>query len=241
MRIELAAERHVPGIAAIYAHAAATSGATFEFVGPPESFWRDELAAGDPGTGRMILVALDDEDAVLGYAKSGPHKPREGYTITCETAIYVAEGGRDAGVGGALYDALFERLDASPLRLAVAGVALPNEASTRLHLSRGFEPVGTFTAVGTKRGRTWDVTWYQRRLATPPLVEEVRRAGSWAEAEEVIGRYFPGARVGGLDGGIPILDPADARRLGAIVVPQPLDAAARLLLAWCSEQLARLA
>jgi phosphinothricin acetyltransferase len=115
----------------------------------------------------MTLVALGSGDAVLGYAKSGMYKERPAYDTTCETSVYVAASGRGAGVGGALYDALLARLAASPLRLAVAGVAEPNEASTRLHLSRGFTRVGTFTGVGTKFGRSWDVTWYQRSLARP--------------------------------------------------------------------------
>jgi phosphinothricin acetyltransferase len=167
MKIELASVPHVPAIAAIYAHAAESSHVTFELTGPPESRWREELARSDPGTGRMILVALGADGEVLGYARSGPHRPAGAYASTCETSIYVAGGARGAGVGGALYDALLARLDESPLRLAVAGVAEPNEASTRLHLSRGFIRVGTFTGIGVKHGRAWDVTWYQRPLAPP--------------------------------------------------------------------------
>jgi phosphinothricin acetyltransferase len=166
-RIELASDRHIPAIAAIYAHAADTSHVTFELTGPPESDWRDELARSNPGAGRMILVALESDGEMLGYAKSGPHRPAGGYASTCETSIYVAGGARGGGVGGALYDALLARLDESPLRLAVAGVAEPNEASTRLHLSHGYTKVGTFNGIGTKHGRTWDVTWYQRPLAAP--------------------------------------------------------------------------
>jgi phosphinothricin acetyltransferase len=239
-RIEPAAERHLPAIAAIYAHAADTSAVTFELKGPPESRWRKELAASDPGAGRMVLVALDDHGEVLGYTKSGTHRLSGAYAVTCETSIYVAEGGGGRGVGGVLYDALLARLDESPLRLAVAGVAEPNEASTRLHLSRGFTPVGTFSRIGAKRGRAWDVTWYQRPLATPALVQEVQAAGSLEDAEAAIARHYPGGRVGDLDGGIPILDPADAERLAAIAVPTALGAADRLLLEWCAEALAPL-
>jgi phosphinothricin acetyltransferase len=162
MRIELADDRHVPAIAAIYAHAATTSAATFDLQGKPESWWREAIA--DPAVGHLTLVALEPDDEVLGYAKSGTYIDRAAYDTTCQTAAYVAERARGKGVGGALYDELLARLEASPLRLAVAGIAEPNEASTRLHLTRGFTFVGTFRGVGTKFGRSWDVSWYQRAL-----------------------------------------------------------------------------
>ena len=40
----------------------------------------------------------------------------------------------------------------------------PLRVPVRLHLAQGFERVGTFVGVGTKFGRLWDVTWYQRPL-----------------------------------------------------------------------------
>jgi L-amino acid N-acyltransferase YncA len=164
MRIEPAADRHVPGIAAIYAHAADTSPATFDLEGRSEEWWREEIARADSHLGHMTLVALGPDDEVLGYAKSGRHMERPAYDTTCQISAYVAESARGKGVAGALYDELLARLEASTLRLAVAGIAEPNEASTRLHVSRGFKRVGTFTGVGTKFGRSWDVTWYERPL-----------------------------------------------------------------------------
>jgi phosphinothricin acetyltransferase len=168
MTVEPASERHLAAIAAIYDEAARSSAATFDLVGPPEEYWRGVLSEVEPAAGRLLLVALDDSGEVVGYAKSGEHKSRPAYASTCETSLYVAEDARGRGVGGALYDALLARLDESPLLLAVGGVAEPNEASTRLHLSRGFTRVGTFRSVGVKFGREWDVTWYQRRLDAPP-------------------------------------------------------------------------
>lgn len=114
----------------------------------------------------MTLVALDGAE-VLGYAKSGMYMDRAAYDTTCLTSVYVAESSRGRGVGSALYDELLLRLEASPLKLAVAGISEPNEASVRLHLSKGFSYVGTFTRVGTKFGREWDVSWYQRALRDP--------------------------------------------------------------------------
>jgi L-amino acid N-acyltransferase YncA len=237
MRVVPATAEHVPAIAAIYDDAARNSVATFDLVGLPESRWHDALAQVDPRRGRELLVAVDGDGTVLGYAKSGEHKSRPAYDTTCETSVYVAVSGRGRGVGGALYDALLERLDASPLRLAVGGVAEPNEASTRLHLSRGYTRVGTFSGVGAKHGRAWDVTWYQRPLATPPLVREIEAGADPAEA---ITRHtgIAGTSVSADDGEIPIFDRGTGERIGAIALPRQPSPGERLLLEWCAEALA---
>jgi phosphinothricin acetyltransferase len=158
----------VPGIAAIYAREAEASPATFDLEGIPHEEWQRQIDALDPAKGHLMLVALDADDAVLGYAKSGTHRSRPAYDTTCEVSVYVAEGAQRRGVGGALYDELLARLEASPLRLAVAGMTEPNEGSRRLHESRGFTFVGTFHGIGTKFGRGWDVTWFERRLGDAP-------------------------------------------------------------------------
>jgi phosphinothricin acetyltransferase len=154
---------HLAGIAEIYA-AAATTPATFDLVGHSLARWREALAGVDPDAGRLLTAAVDADGDVCGYAKSGRFRDKPAYDSTCEVSVYVAEASRGRGVGSALYTALLARLDAGALRLAVGGVTEPNPASTRLHLVHGFAPVGTFTGVGTKFGRTWDVTWYQRPL-----------------------------------------------------------------------------
>jgi GNAT superfamily N-acetyltransferase len=184
----------------------------------------------------MILVALDTDGEVLGYAKSGPHRARDAYASTVETSIYVADGSRGTGVGGALYDILLERLDSLPLRLAVAGATQPNEASTRLHLSRGFTAVGTFSGIGTKHGRAWDVAWYQRPLAPPPLVQELRalvsRGGDRNEAIATIH-----AQLGDEGGELRMVDPQTGEPLGSFGAGSPAD---RLMLEWCAEMIAPL-
>jgi L-amino acid N-acyltransferase YncA len=158
-----ACEEQLAGIAEIYAAAAATP-ATFDLEGHPAAWWRAALAAVDPAAGRLLIAAVEADGSVSGYAKSGRFRDRPAYDSTCEVSVYVAEARRGRGVGGALYGELLARLDASPLRLAVGGVTEPNPASARLHLAHGFSVVGTFVGVGTKFGRTWDVTWYQRPL-----------------------------------------------------------------------------
>jgi phosphinothricin acetyltransferase len=163
MTVTDARESDLPAVAEIHAAAARDTHATFDFDGHSVEWWREALAAAG-----QFLVARGSEGEVTGYAKSGRFMPRPAYDTTCETSVYVAAAARGRGVGRALYAELLTRLDASGLSLAVAGVAEPNEASTRLHLAFGFTRVGTFVGVGTKFGRPWDVTWYQRPLAGHP-------------------------------------------------------------------------
>jgi phosphinothricin acetyltransferase len=163
-RIADASEEHLGGIASIYGAVVTSSAATFDLEPPRIEHWQRLLAATDPGAGHFLLVALGDADEVVGYALSTTYMQRAAYESTSQTSVYVAADARGHGIGTALYRRLFELLDASPVRLAVAGITEPNEASTALHLAFGFEPVGTFEGVGVKFGREWSVTWYQRPL-----------------------------------------------------------------------------
>jgi phosphinothricin acetyltransferase len=169
MQVRDAASADLPAIAAVYAAAAASSHATFDLEGRSIAWWQDRLEEVDAGEGRLLLVAVDGT-VLLGYARSGPHKEKPAYATTVETSVYVDAEHRGRGVGNALYAALLERLDASGLRLAVAGVALPNDASERLHRVHGFTEVGVFEGVGVKHGRAWDVRWFQRPLAGAPAL-----------------------------------------------------------------------
>lgn len=168
MLVTDARDADLPAVAEIHAAAARDTHATFDFVGRPLGHWQSALASADPAAGHAFLVARDGDDAVAGYAKAGRFIDKPGYDTTVETSIYVAEAARGRGVGRALYAELLARLEASEIELAVAGVAEPNPASTALHVAFGFERVGTFVGVGTKFGRLWDVTWYQRRAAGHP-------------------------------------------------------------------------
>ncbi|MFN2589723.1 MAG: N-acetyltransferase family protein [Actinomycetota bacterium] len=81
-----------------------------------------------------------------------------------QTSVYVRPDAIGRGVGRRLYSALFDALENEPLHRAFAGVALPNEPSLRMHRSFGFRQIGTFTEVGWKLGRYWDVTWLEKAL-----------------------------------------------------------------------------
>ena len=65
---------------------------------------------------------------------------------------------------GPLNDELLDRLRGDGIHTVLAGIALPNPASVRLHESVGFAHLGTMREVGRKLGCWIDVAWYQRLL-----------------------------------------------------------------------------
>jgi len=110
------------------------------------------------------LVAVDD-GSVIGYAYAGSHRERAGYRWSVDVSTYVGTEWQGRGVGSRLYRALFAILRTQGFVNVYAGVALPNEASTRLHRSMGLREVGTYRQVGYKHGRWWDVTWFEGSLS----------------------------------------------------------------------------
>jgi phosphinothricin acetyltransferase len=164
MQIVDADRSHLEQIAAIYDAVVVSSAATFDLEPPPIDYWERTLETVDHDRGHLLIVAVDDDESVLAYAKSGRFRERAAYDSTCEISIYVAEAAQGRGVGRTLYGRLIELLETSSARLAVGGMTSPNPASAALHESLGFTLVGTFEGVGVKFGRAWDVTWYQRSL-----------------------------------------------------------------------------
>lgn len=102
---------------------------------------------------------------VVGYAYACPHKQRPAYRWAADVSVYVSIAHHGQGVGRELYEALFERLRAQRLRMACAGITLPNPASAALHERLGFAEIGVSRRIGWKQGAWRDVGWYQLELA----------------------------------------------------------------------------
>lgn len=147
--------------AALYAPFVLAGATSFEEV-PPD---RDEMA---DRISRLTathpwLVAEHGGD-LAGYAYACRHRERPAYRWSTDVSVYVAEGWRRQGVGRRLYEELFERLRTQGLRIACAGITLPNEASVALHEALGFVEVGVYRNIGWKAGGWRDVGWWQLDL-----------------------------------------------------------------------------
>ena len=123
--------------------------------------WFEDFS--NQGPYRLLVVEADGH--VSGYASSREFRVKPAYARSVETSIYLAPDECRAGSGSALYARLLEVLkEEATVHRAYGGVALPNEASIALHERFGFERVATFSEVGFKFGRYWDVAWFERAL-----------------------------------------------------------------------------
>ena len=113
--------------------------------------------------GFPVLVAEVDGRAV-GYASFGDFRPFEGYRITCEHSVYVAEGARRRGIGAALVAALIEEARRLGKETMVGAVDATNSDSIGLHEKLGFVEVARMPGVGTKFGRKLDLVLMQKGL-----------------------------------------------------------------------------
>jgi phosphinothricin acetyltransferase len=155
-------ERDGPACAAIYAPYVEGSGVSFEDLAPTAAQFTARIAE---TARRYPWLVLEDDGAVAGYAYASQHHPRSGYRWAADVAVYVDPAWQGRGAGRRLYAALLDLLRRQGMRSAIAGIALPNEASIGLHRAFGFEHVGTYRDIGWKAGAWRDVSWWQLQLA----------------------------------------------------------------------------
>jgi len=149
--------------AAIYAPHVEGSATSFDEIAPDAEQFGALIAA---TIERYPWIVLEDGGRILGYAYASSHRLRAAYRWTAEVGIYVDGAHHGAGVGRRLYEALLELLSRQNLRVALAGITVPNDASVGLHRALGFELVGVYRDIGWKAGAWRDVGWWQLALAT---------------------------------------------------------------------------
>jgi L-amino acid N-acyltransferase YncA len=146
-------------IARIYNYYVTDTIVTFE----EEPVSADDMVARirDVESASLPWFVAEENGNVVGYAYAGKWKARHGYRIAVEVTVYLdaAHGGR--GVGSALYSKLLTELKSIGIHTALGGIALPNDASIRLHEKFGFTKVAHFKENGIKFGKLIDVAYWQ--------------------------------------------------------------------------------
>ncbi len=161
VEIVAATEDDLPKIVEILNDAAANSIASFDTEPVSVTERRDWFRRFSSAGPYRILVARRGGQ-VLGYAASTRYRDHEAFRETVEVSIALDASSRGQGVGTLLYRELFDRLASEPVHVALAGIALPNDASVALHRKFGFTEVGTFREYAVKNGRYISSVWMQR-------------------------------------------------------------------------------
>jgi L-amino acid N-acyltransferase YncA len=159
MEIRDVTENDAIQIAGIYNHYIATSHATFELE-PIDAPEMERRIAETVDKGYPFFVA-EDNSSIAGYTYGRPFRPRPGYRHAVEVAVYIDPDRHRQGIGKQLYDRLLQRLFADGAHTIIATIALPNDASVRMHEQFGFIKAGQFREVGRKFGIWIDVGYWQ--------------------------------------------------------------------------------
>ena len=163
--IRLAGPADAEAIAAIYRPYVEASRISFEEEAPDAA----EIIQRMANPLHPWLVAEED-GGLLGYASTAPMRGRRAYRWSVETGISLDASARGRGIGRQLLAAHVQLLQRQGFVTAIAGIALPNDASVALHEKLGFVLTGIERGVGFKLGQWVDVGRWQRDLA-PRMVE----------------------------------------------------------------------
>ena len=146
-------------IVAIYNHYVTTTAISFEEDTVSADAMRERIANVQESDLPWLVATIDGK--VAGYAYATKWRVRHAYRFSVESSVYIGRDQAGHGLGTALYAALIERLKWSGHHLVIGGIALPNDASVRLHEKMGFVKVAHFTEVGRKFERWIDVGYWQ--------------------------------------------------------------------------------
>ncbi|MBS9476836.1 GNAT family N-acetyltransferase [Ancylobacter radicis] len=152
----------LPGILDIYNHAVLHSTAIWNDT-PADLANRSAWLADRRAKSYPVIVATEGE-TVLGYASFGDFRPFDGFRISVEHSVYVAEAARGHGIGGRLVEALFEPARAIGKKVMIGGITGGNAPSLALHARLGFVETARMPGIGTKFGQRLDLVFMQKDL-----------------------------------------------------------------------------
>ncbi len=111
-----------------------------------------------------VIVAVDEDGTVAGFASLSAYRSRPAYRTTVEDSVYIGADARGRGVGRLLLEGLLDLARQHGFHAVMARIVDGHEASIALHRAVGFEIVGTEREVGRKFNRWLDVVLMQRLL-----------------------------------------------------------------------------
>jgi L-amino acid N-acyltransferase YncA len=110
---------------------------------------------------RFPWIVFEENDQIVGYSYASDWKSRCAYRYSVESSVYILPSFTNRSIGTRLYKELVPRLINMNIHTVIAGIALPNIPSIRLHEKFGFQKVARFKEVGWKFQEWIDVGYWQ--------------------------------------------------------------------------------
>jgi len=143
----------------IYEQGIATGNATFQTEAPTWEEWdKSHLPT-------CRLVALDDNDKVIGWAALTPVSGRCVYAGVAEVSVYIHLQHQGKGIGKKLMEELIRQSEENNLWTLQAGIFPENRASLKIHEQLGFRKIGYREKIGKMKNIWRDTVLLERRSA----------------------------------------------------------------------------
>jgi len=146
-------------IAEIYNHYIRHTVVTFEELEITTAEMLERINTVSSASLPWMVAEVDGQ--VIGYAYAGRFHNRSAYRFTVETTVYLEKSAGGKGIGTKLYESLLHQLRQQNFHSAIGIIALPNEASVKLHEKFNFKKIGHFSEVGYKFNLWLDVGYWQ--------------------------------------------------------------------------------
>ncbi|MDY3127100.1 MAG: N-acetyltransferase family protein [Corynebacterium sp.] len=119
-----------------------------------------------------VAVEADDDNKILGWVSAAPISSRSVFHGVVEDSIYINASAQGRGIAGALLDKLVEVCQDLHKWAIHSWIFPENEGSAKLHESRGFVKVGTYSHLakmtyGELAGEWRDTDVYEKLLPKP--------------------------------------------------------------------------
>ncbi|TWU45352.1 N-acyltransferase YncA [Novipirellula aureliae] len=145
-------------IAAIYNLYVDQGGSTFDTVHQTCSVIAGRIGA-EPPEGWYVS---ETNGRVSGWACARRYSERQGFKLTCETAIYISPSEFGKGIADQLQFAIDQHCMEHHLHHAVARIIADNQRSMAFHYRHGFELVGIQKEIGWMNNAWVDLAILQK-------------------------------------------------------------------------------
>lgn len=149
----------------IYGYYVANTYVTFSEVNPDVDSYAESIV--NTKKDYPYIVAVDENDKVVGMAYGGRVRHHDAYKYAVETTIYLGpDVPKHSGIGKLLYKELEKRLTNMGYKFMYGVITDDNDASIAFHRALGFEEVGHFTDIGYKFGNWKGIVWYRKQIGS---------------------------------------------------------------------------